>query len=100
MKRPHNLKKIFLASAFFEIKVANSLGDLMFYRNYFLSLINVNVLSFGFSNYLHPVAVLQSKSDKSFLCAMQEKFALLTALFKSHFLLLNAMSWEHKYVIN
>jgi hypothetical protein len=40
-----------------------------------------NVLSFGFSNYLHPVAVLQSKSDKSFLCAMQEKIALFSHIF-------------------
>ena len=41
---------------------------------------------------LHPVALLQSKSDKSFLCATQEKFALFSRIF----LLLNAMSWERK----
>ena len=51
----------------------------MFYGNYFLTL---SMLTFKFWLLeLHPVALLQSKSDKSFLCATQEKFALFSRIF-------------------
>lgn len=70
---------------FFEIKIANSLGNLM--KSYlftcFIEIISINTLSMLTFQLLklHPVAVLQSKSDKKKLCATQEKFALFSRIF-------------------